>query len=99
MRQLRLRQQRIGFTDELDNERSEAMAVKLPLDIGYEIASGIVDVGHLAKRVAFEIDRAAEEERERCAKIVNELMEEVRSKAMGAEYHLVLAEKRIRDTP
>jgi len=38
------------------------------------------------------------DERKKCAKIVNELMEEVRSKAMGMEYHLVLAENRIRDS-
>ena len=42
---------------------------------------------------------ALEAQREAHAQIVNELMEEVRSKCLGAEYHLVVAMKLIRDTP
>ncbi len=40
---------------------------------------------------------ATQRERERCAKIVSALKDEVRSKSPGLEYHLVLAEQQIKE--
>lgn len=57
---------------------------QLPKDLGWKINSMIHD--------------AIRQERRRCAAIVATIKDEVRSKAPGLEYHLVLAEQRIWDT-